>query len=163
MKGFCELLCWVSTKALSNIRCLTMNTRSNRVVIISSVITRIFFNSVQCWTVTFQPISIKTLVIIYIVHNAHVPVISCIILLLLFNYFVVVRLSFDFCSSFVRLCFPFDSFAFHCSLFKRNIFNSDPGLYSRYFDPVPVVCEVLVQHHHLCKSNTSSYIRLHHL
>jgi hypothetical protein len=38
MKGFCELLSWVSTKALVSIRYLTINTR---VVIISFVITRI--------------------------------------------------------------------------------------------------------------------------
>jgi hypothetical protein len=88
------------------------------------------------------------------VHNAHVPVILCIILLLLFYYFVVVRLLFDF----VHLLF--NSFAFHCSLFMRKIFNSDPGLFSRYFDPVPIVREVPVPevrevlvHHHLCKSN----------
>jgi hypothetical protein len=42
MKGFYVLLSWVSTKALVGIRYLTINTRSNRVVIISSVITRIF-------------------------------------------------------------------------------------------------------------------------
>jgi hypothetical protein len=57
--------------------------------------------------------------------------------------------------SFVRLCltfFSFDSFAFHCSLFivQKKIFNSDPVLHSRYFDPL--VSEVPV-HHHLCKSN----------
>ncbi len=33
---------------------------------------------------------------------------------------------------------------FHCSLFKRKRLNSDPRLYSRYFDPA--------YHHHLCKS-----------
>ncbi len=60
--------------------------------------------------------------------------------------------SFIFCSTFVS----FDSFAFYCSLFKKKRFNSDPGLYSRYFDPV--VCEVPAvplykkYHHHLCKS-----------
>ncbi len=34
----------------------------------------------------------------------------------------------------------FDSFAFHCSLFivRRKQFNSDPGLQSRYFDPLYV-------------------------
>jgi hypothetical protein len=48
MKGFCELLFWVSTKALGNMRYLTFNTWSNRVLIISSIITKIFFNSVQC-------------------------------------------------------------------------------------------------------------------
>ncbi len=42
MKAFCELLSWVSTKALVSIRYLNIITRSNRVVIISSVITRIF-------------------------------------------------------------------------------------------------------------------------
>ncbi len=49
----------------------------------------------------------------------------------------------------------FDSFAFYCSLFNRKKFNSDPGLYSRYFDPVqPVVREVLYKNaiYHLCKS-----------
>ncbi len=48
MKGFCGLLFWESTKALVNMGYLTINTQSNRVVIISSVITRIFLNSVQC-------------------------------------------------------------------------------------------------------------------
>jgi hypothetical protein len=38
----CELLSRVSTKALVNIRYLTINTQSNRVAIVSSVITRIF-------------------------------------------------------------------------------------------------------------------------
>jgi hypothetical protein len=55
------------------------------------------------------------------------------------------------CSTFVS----FDSFAFYCSLFNRKKFNSDPGLYSRYFDPVqPVVREVLYKNaiYHLCKS-----------
>jgi hypothetical protein len=42
MKGFYELLSWVSKKALVGIRCLTINTQANRVVIVSSVITRIF-------------------------------------------------------------------------------------------------------------------------
>jgi hypothetical protein len=37
MMGFCELLIWVSTKALGNIRYLTINTWSNRVAIISSL------------------------------------------------------------------------------------------------------------------------------
>jgi hypothetical protein len=83
---------------------------------------------------------------IYVVHSAHVPVISCSILLLLFDYFVVVLLFFDF----VNLLF--DSFAFSLFIVQWKMFNSDPGLYSRYFDPVPVVHEVLV-HHHLCKSN----------
>jgi hypothetical protein len=33
---------------------------------------------------------------------------------------------------------------FHCLLFKRKRLNSDPGLYSRYFDPA--------YHHRLCKA-----------
>jgi hypothetical protein len=74
-------------------------------------------------------------------------------------YFIIVvqfiSSLFDFHLSFVCLlfdfCFSFDSFAFHCSLFvvQRKRFNSDPGLYSRYFDPV--VREVPV-HHNLCKA-----------
>jgi hypothetical protein len=42
MEGFYELLSWVNKKALVAIRCLTINTWANRVVIVSSVITRIF-------------------------------------------------------------------------------------------------------------------------
>jgi hypothetical protein len=63
-----------------------------------------------------------------------------------------------FCSTFVLIRFFCFSFI-HCSLFKSKRFNSDPRLYSRYFDPV--VHEVPLQplyllykkyHHHLCKS-----------
>jgi hypothetical protein len=63
MKGFYELLSWLGNEALVGIKCLTINTRANRVVVVSSVITRIFLTLCKCWTVTFQPISIKTLVI----------------------------------------------------------------------------------------------------
>jgi hypothetical protein len=38
---------------------------------------------------------------------------------------LIARFSSILCSTFV-----------HYSLFKRKRFNSDPGLYSRYFDPV---------------------------
>ncbi len=71
-------------------------------------------------------------------HSAHVPDISCSILLLLldllllFIYFVC---CLTFHSFFVRLLFHLVlllSFIY-CSLFKRKIFDSDPGLYSRYF------------------------------
>jgi hypothetical protein len=125
MKGFCELLSWVSTKALVGMRCLTINTRADRVAI-SSVITRIFLNSVQCWTITFQPVSKRHSWFIYVVHSAHVPVISCIIYYYYSVYFVVVWLFF-------HVLFKFCSIRLFCSLFIRKIFNSDPGLYSRYF------------------------------
>jgi hypothetical protein len=62
LKGFCELLFKVSTTTLSSVGYFTINTRSNRVVVISSVITRIFLALCNAWTVTFQPVSIKTLV-----------------------------------------------------------------------------------------------------
>jgi hypothetical protein len=42
MKGFCELLSWVSTKALVGMRSLNINTQGNRVAIVSSIITKIF-------------------------------------------------------------------------------------------------------------------------
>jgi hypothetical protein len=41
-KGLCGLLFQVSTEAVSSMGYLTFNTRSNRVVIISSVIRKIF-------------------------------------------------------------------------------------------------------------------------
>jgi hypothetical protein len=64
-------------------------------------------------------------------------------------YFIDVQFSFKFFFTFVFIRF-FCFFIVHCSLFKRKILNSDPRLYSRYFDPV--VREVPV-HHLLCKSN----------
>ncbi len=91
-------------------------------------------------------------------HSACVPV--CVDLLSLFDY--LVRCSI-FHSSFVRLLFSFDSFAFYYSLFccsKEKGFNSDPGLYFRYFDPVvrevpvvPAVQEI---------SSSSMQVNKHH-
>jgi hypothetical protein len=57
-------------------------------------------------------------------------------LLLLFVYFCSlfnfsIQLLFDFCFHLILLFF-----IVHCPLFKRKRFYSDPGLYSRYFDPV---------------------------
>jgi hypothetical protein len=89
---------------------LTINTRSNRVVIIFNKDTRDYNN----------------------VYYVHVPVnhVRYLLLLLIIYrsliYFVHCSI---FISFFVRLLFP-------SSLFKRKRFNSDPGLYSRYFDPV---------------------------
>jgi hypothetical protein len=43
MRAFMNYLgCWRSKKALVSIRCLTINTRANRVAFVCSVITRIF-------------------------------------------------------------------------------------------------------------------------
>jgi hypothetical protein len=56
MKGFCELLSWVSTMALIGMRCLINNTWANRVAIVSSVITKIFLTLCNAWTVTFKPV-----------------------------------------------------------------------------------------------------------
>jgi hypothetical protein len=66
---------------------LTINTRSNRVVIISSVITRMFLTLCNTGTVKFQPVLIKTLV----------------------NYFYCVycalcQLSISICSSLLVIC-----------------------------------------------------------
>jgi hypothetical protein len=66
--------------------------------------------------------------------------------------FIVARYSsmsfidFVLCSILIYLLFVF-CFIVHCS--KDKIFNSDPGLYSRYFDPV-----VHVQQLYLLNKNT---------
>jgi hypothetical protein len=71
-----------------------------------------------------------------------------IVLLLLFDLFSCCLTYLFF---FVHVCLTFVSFYyfvrfnFHCFFVQREIFNSDPGLYSRYIDPGPVT----VQHHHL--------------
>jgi hypothetical protein len=59
----------------------------------------------------------------------------CSLFIIVVRYFVRYWISIH---SFAQLLFSFDSFAFdsfivHCLKEKR--FNSDPGLYSRYFDP----------------------------
>ncbi len=46
-----------------------------------------------------------------------------------------------FCLTFVFIGF---FCSFHCSLFMRKIFNSDPGLYYSYFDPVVLEVPVTI-------------------
>ncbi len=67
-------------------------------------------------------------------------------ILLLFDFHLsYLRLLFDFCFHSILLLYTV-----HCLLFKKKIFNSDPGLHSRYFDPaVPLYKKY---HHHRCKS-----------
>jgi small-conductance mechanosensitive channel len=93
---------------------------------------------------------------IYIVYNVHVPVnhVRYLLLLLIiycccsFILFVVRFLIHLYLTFRFLLILLFSLFI--VPLFKRKRFNSDPGLYSRYFNPaVPVVQEY---HHHLCKS-----------
>jgi hypothetical protein len=79
------------------------------------------------------------------VHSAHVLVISCRFIIVVSLFCLLFDFSFIFFSTFVS----FDSFAFSLFVVQKKIFNSDPGLYSRYFDPV--VREVPL-HRHLCKS-----------
>jgi hypothetical protein len=127
---------------------LTINARSNRVVVISSVITRIFFNSVQCLDSHFSAYFNKDTHDLFMLCIMLVCQLYRVDLLLFFDLFCSL---FDFYSSFVHLLFDF---CFHSIILlfivQRKRFNSDPGLYSRYFDSI--VREVPV-HHHLCKSN----------
>jgi hypothetical protein len=105
----------------------------------SSVITRIFFNSVQCLDGYISACFNKDtrnlfmLCIMLVCQLYRVVFYYCCSI-----YLIIVQLLFEFCSSFVRLLFSFDYFAFSLSLLvvQRKKFNSDPGLYSRYFDPV---------------------------
>jgi hypothetical protein len=59
------------------------------------------------------------------------------LLLLLIILFLIVYFILCLTLVFVQ---PFAFIHIRCLLFKRKRFNSDPGLYMRYFDPV--VCEV---------------------
>jgi hypothetical protein len=91
-----EGLSWVGKEALVGIRCLTINTQSNRVVIVSSIITRISLTLCKYWTVTFQPISIKTLMIYLFCEQCLSANYYCVLLLLLFYLlFIFVRLLFS--------------------------------------------------------------------
>jgi hypothetical protein len=105
---------------------LTFNTRSNRVVIISFVIIRIFFKSVQCHISTYFNKDTRDLFMLCIVLMCQLYYCCSIILF-------VVRL---FHSSFVQLFFSFDYFAFPlfivcCSKKIDSILILDciPGIY----------------------------------
>jgi hypothetical protein len=67
----------------------------------------------------------------------------CLLFIVVVHYFVHAQFLFILCSTFVL-----------CSLFKWKRFNSDPGLYSRYFDPAYNI---------ISASQWTSYIRLHRL
>ncbi len=90
--------------------CLTINTQANRVVIISTVITRIFFNSVQCLDSHISTCFNKdTLIYLFCA--------QCSCASYIVQYFItVVRLILFlvrlFRSSFGRLLFSFNYFAF---------------------------------------------------
>jgi hypothetical protein len=128
---------------------LTFNTRSDRVVIISSIITRIFLTLCNTGTVTFQPVNKDTCDLFILCILCFVPVIVFAIYLLLF---ILSR-----CHAFILFFAQFHLFfvrlLLHCSLSKRKRLNSYPGLYSRYFDPVQVPV-VRVQQLYLLNKNT---------
>jgi hypothetical protein len=100
MKGFYEAPSWVSKKALVGIRCLTINTRANRVVIVSSVITRIFLTLCNIGWSHFISTCLIMLCITLVCQLYYYCCCS--------TYFVVVRLIYSslfiFCSTlFIRL------------------------------------------------------------
>ncbi len=141
---------------------LTINTRSNRVVIFSFVITRIFLTLCNAGRSHFNLFNKDTLDLFYVVHSVHGPVKSCILIIIarylsllfaiLFDYSIFIHLLFDFCFHLILLLFIVHSF-----VVQRKRFNSDPGLYSRYFDPA--VKNTIT----IYASQKTSYITLHRL
>jgi hypothetical protein len=71
---------------------------------------------------------------------------SCIIIIVVQFIIIVVQFIISLCSSLVQLCFICLFCSIQLSLFIGKIFNSDPGLYSRYFDPVINVKRVNKHH-----------------
>jgi hypothetical protein len=118
----------VNTETLSSLDYLTFNTRSNRVAVISSIITKTFLTLCNTGTVMFQPGSVKTLVIyIYIVHMCSCQLFIYSLSLFVIYLFVLVYSLFIihlFCSLFdhlFRLLFVFISHQFFALfLFKRK-------------------------------------------
>jgi hypothetical protein len=101
--------CWRSKKALVSIRCHTFNTGANRVVIVCSVIARIFKPMQVLGSNSFQPFQ-KTLMIYFAFVND-----ACCQLILFNIVKFIVHLLFDFCSIFMQWYFLFDSI--FCSIF----------------------------------------------
>ncbi len=116
---------------------LTNNTQSNRVVIITSVITRIFQLCAIPGRSHFNLFNKDTRELFILCILCPVPVIIFVICLFLF-------IIYFFCACYLSLSFIYFVharshlfivqilFFFLCSQEKR--FNSDPGLCSRYFD-----------------------------
>jgi hypothetical protein len=87
--------CWRSKKALVSIRCLTINTRANRVAIVYSVIARIF-NPMQVLGSHISTLSNKdTCDLFCVVNNARSQLLWC----------IIVQLLFIFCSTFMQCLF----------------------------------------------------------
>ncbi len=117
---------------------LTTNTQSNRVVITSSVITRIFFNSVQCLDSQIPTYSNKDTCDLFILSIAFMCQLNralfslLLVLIIVVSLFCsIIRFSFVLCSTFVL----FDSllsFTLHCLLFKEKdlilILDCIPGI-----------------------------------
>ncbi len=123
---------------------LTINTQSNRVVIISSIITWIFLNSVHSQDGHISTyLSKRHSWFIYVVYSAHVLVILCSIYYCCSIILFIVWLRSSFCSTFVFI----RSSAFHCSLFRCSK-KKDSIL---TLDCIPGIL-ILLYHHHLCKS-----------
>jgi uncharacterized membrane protein len=116
----------VSTETLSSLDYLTFNTRSNRVAIISSVITKIFLTLCNTETVTFQPVSIKTLMIYIYIYCAYVlvPVICYSLFIYLCSLFIICcSFIFVHCSTiyFIIVYFHFSSIlCFICWLKEKR-------------------------------------------
>jgi hypothetical protein len=108
MKGFYELLSWVSKKALVGRRCLTINTKAKRVVIVSSIITRIFLTLCIVGQSHFNLFN-KDTRDLFILCIMLVCQLYRVLLLLLFNLFCCCLTSLFF---FVHLLFDFCSFAY---------------------------------------------------
>jgi hypothetical protein len=141
---------------------LNINTRSNRVVLFSSVITRIFLTLCNVGRSHFNLFNKDTHDLFYVVHSVHGPVKSFILIIiarylsLLFSICSTIRFSFICSSTFVFIQF-FCFLLFIVSLFKEKKFTSDPGLYSRYFNPA--VKNTIT----IYASKKTSYITLHRL
>ncbi len=149
MKGLRELLSCVSKKTLIGIRCLTINTRANMVVIVSSVITRIFLTLCNVGQSYFNLFDKDThdlfmLWIMLICQLYHV------LLLLLFDLLLLLLdYSFIFCLSFVWLLF-------HSIIVLDSVFMVHYSL-----ENIQFWCWIVFQifwsrciwyHYHLCKS-----------
>ncbi len=137
--------CWRSKKALASIRCLTINTWVNRIVIVSSIITRIFLPYASVWWSHFNLFSKDTCDYFMLWIMLPLPVIIvyyCYYCLIYYSYF------FDFCSVFhsMRL---FCSIQFHCSVFmftsKYSVLILDciPGISI----PLNIIIKQVNKHH----------------
>jgi hypothetical protein len=138
--------CWRGEEALVGIRCLTINTRANRVVIVCSVITKIFWPYASIGLSHFNLFNKDTCDLFMLRIMLVCQLLSCIIVLIIIRlYFLPL---FDFYYSFNYFCSIQLSLFIFTRKYSIMILDCIPG----------ISILLLLKHHHLVVSPSACFM-----